>query len=76
MKEKRPSATSVHLCQFMCQHEENKLIAHNFFDTYQTSKAILVSHAIHIFLKHYVGNVCASVFSSEPERQSKNFLLA
>ena len=28
---KSPSATSVHLYQFICQHKENKLIAHNSF---------------------------------------------
>jgi len=76
MKAKLPFATSEHLYQFICQHTENKLIAHNFSDTSQTNKAILVSLAIHIFLEHHVGNVCASVFSSEPKHQREHFPLA
>jgi hypothetical protein len=72
MKATGPTATSVYLYQFICQQKDDKLIAHNYFDNFQTSKATLVFHAIHIFLKHHVGNVCeahpicASVLSSEP----------
>jgi hypothetical protein len=71
MRVKGPSPTSVCLYQFICQQKENKLIGHNYFDSFQNSKVILVSHAIYTFLKHHVGNVCethpvcASVFSSD-----------
>jgi hypothetical protein len=61
MKAKGPSATSVYLYQFICQQKENKLTAHNYYDSFQDRKVILVSRAIYIFLKHHARNVCETI---------------